>query len=211
MVNTALPPYLEPLNPEQREAVLHRGNALLILAGAGSGKTRVITTKIAWLIREQGVDPYSILAVTFTNKAAREMADRARLIDERAEKVMIRTFHSFGAWFLRRYGSQGGLDSGFIIYDDDDTVSLLSTIMDDAPKAAIKEAAHGISRAKDYFFSPGDPGLDVIDYRASFRRIYARYEERLSRIGNVDFGDLIKKPVEMLRSLPDLARRFRDR
>ncbi|MDR3019991.1 MAG: UvrD-helicase domain-containing protein, partial [Treponema sp.] len=96
------PSYLEPLNPEQRRAVLHTGKPLLILAGAGSGKTRVITTKIAWLIREQGMEPRSILAVTFTNKAAREMAERARQIDERAGEAMLRTFHSFGAWFLRR-------------------------------------------------------------------------------------------------------------
>jgi DNA helicase-2/ATP-dependent DNA helicase PcrA len=205
------PPYLEPLNPEQRQAVLHTGKPLLILAGAGSGKTRVITTKIAWLIRERGVDPRSILAVTFTNKAAREMAERARLIDDRAGDAMLRTFHSFGAWFLRRNGRFGGLEPGFVIYDDDDVVSLLSSLKDDTPKAELKYAAHNISRAKDFFLSPDDPELDQIDYRKSFRSLYAKYEERLAQIGNVDFGDLIKKPVEILRQEPELAARIRDR
>ena len=205
------PPYLEVLNPEQREAVLHTGKPLLILAGAGSGKTRVITTKIAYLIREKGVDPRSILAVTFTNKAAREMAERARLIDERAGDAMLRTFHSFGAWFLRRNGSLGGLEPGFVIYDDDDSIALLSSIMEGAPRAELKITAANIARAKDYFLSPEDPELDLIDYRKSFRAVYAKYEERLAKIGNVDFGDLIKKPVEILRNLPEVARRFRER
>jgi DNA helicase-2/ATP-dependent DNA helicase PcrA len=206
-----LPPYLEALNPEQREAVLHTGRSLLILAGAGSGKTRVITTKIAWLIREQRLDPRSILAVTFTNKAAREMADRARLIDDRAGDAMLRTFHSFGAWFLRRNGSLAGLNSSFVIYDDDDSVSLLSTLMEDTPKVEVRQAAHNIARAKDHFLSPESAGLELIDHRKSFRILYARYEERLGQIGNVDFGDLIKKPVEILRDRPELAGRFRDR
>jgi DNA helicase-2/ATP-dependent DNA helicase PcrA len=205
------PYYLEPLNPEQRQAVLHTGKHLLILAGAGSGKTRVITTKIAWLIREKGVDPRSILAVTFTNKAAQEMAERARLIDERASGAMLRTFHSFGAWFLRRNGSFAGLDSKFIIYDDEDAASLLSVIMENSPKVEVKEFAYNISRAKDYFYSPDDIELVKIDSRKKFRDVYAHYEERMTQIGNVDFGDLIKKPVEILRNQPEVARRFRDR
>ncbi|MDR0302969.1 MAG: ATP-dependent helicase [Treponema sp.] len=205
------PSYLEPLNPEQRRAVLHTGKPLLILAGAGSGKTRVITTKIAWLIREQGMDPRSILAVTFTNKAAREMAERAVLIEPRAADAMLRTFHSFGAWFLRRNGSFGGLNSSFVIYDDDDVVSLLSGIMENSLKAEVKQCAHHISRAKDYFISPDDPLLARIDSRKKFRSIYASYEERMAQIGNVDFGDLIKKPVDILRSQPEVAQRFRDR
>jgi DNA helicase-2/ATP-dependent DNA helicase PcrA len=208
---SGIPPYLALLNPEQRDAVLHGGRPLLILAGAGSGKTRVITTKIAYLIREQGLDPRSILAVTFTNRAAREMAERARLIDERAAAAMLRTFHSFGAWFLRRNGALLGLNPGFVIYDDDDSTALLSTIMEDSPKAEVKAAAHQIARAKDYFLSPDSPELDLINHRREFRRIYARYEERLAQIGNVDFGDLIKKPVEILRALPEAARRIRDR
>jgi len=206
-----LPSYLEILNPEQRRAVLHTGKPLLILAGAGSGKTRVITTKIAWLIREQGLDPRSILAVTFTNKAAREMAERARLIDGRAADAMLRTFHSFGAWFLRRNGALGGLSSNFVIYDDDDSLALLSAIMEGEPRAELKSIANSIARAKDYFLSPGDPELDLIDHRKKFRSAYAKYEEKLAQIGNVDFGDLIKKPVEILRSVPEVARRFRER
>jgi len=205
------PPYLEPLNPEQRQAVLHTGKPLLILAGAGSGKTRVITTKIAWLIREQGMDPRSILAVTFTNKAAREMAERARLIDDRAGDAMLRTFHSFGAWFLRRNGSLAGLESNFVIYDDDDVISLLSGIMENTPKAEVKQCAYNISRAKDYFLCPDDPLLAQIDHRKKFREIYTRYEEKMTQIGNVDFGDLIKKPTEILRRFPEVARRFHER
>jgi len=210
-MNASVPDYLEPLNSEQRQAVLHTGKPLLILAGAGSGKTRVITTKIAWLIREQGMDPRSILAVTFTNKAAREMAERARQIDERSGSAMLRTFHSFGAWFLRRNGSLAGLGSNFIIYDDDDVISLLSSIMDNSSRAEAKHIAHNISRAKDYFLSPDDPELAIIDHQKMFRRIYQKYEERLMQIGNVDFGDLIKKPVEILRSQPETAQRFHDR
>jgi len=205
------PSYLEPLNDEQRRAVLHTGKPLLILAGAGSGKTRVITTKIAWLIREKGMDPRSILAVTFTNKAAREMAERARMIDERAADAMLRTFHSFGAWFLRRNGGLAGLNSSFIIYDDDDVISLLSSIMENSSRADARYYAHNISRAKDYFLSPDDPELAVIDHQKKFRDIYRQYEDRLTQIGNVDFGDLIKKPVEILRSRPEVARRFRER
>jgi DNA helicase-2/ATP-dependent DNA helicase PcrA len=206
-----LPSYLEPLNPEQRRAVLHTGKPLLILAGAGSGKTRVITTKIAWLIRERGIAPQSILAVTFTNKAAREMAERARSIDERAAGAMLRTFHSFGAWFLRRNGALAGLDSNFVIYDDDDMISLLATVMKDAPKMEVKHTAHAISRAKDYFLSPDDPELAMIESRKKFRDMYAQYEERLAHTGNVDFGDLIKKPVEILRREPQVAGRLRER
>jgi DNA helicase-2/ATP-dependent DNA helicase PcrA len=210
-MNNSAPSYLEPLNSEQRRAVLHTGKPLLILAGAGSGKTRVITTKIAWLIREQKIDPRSILAVTFTNKAAREMAERARQIDERAGESMLRTFHSFGAWFLRRNGSFAGLGSNFVIYDDGDVISLLSSIMENSSRADIKHWAHCISRAKDYFLSPDDPDLAIIDHHKKFREIYKQYEERMMQIGNVDFGDLIKKPVEILRKEPEVAQRFRER
>jgi len=207
--NEAALPWLDVLNPEQRQAVLHTGSPLLILAGAGTGKTRVITTKIAWLIREKGIDPRSILAVTFTNKAAREMAERARMIDVRAEYAMLRTFHSFGAWFLRRYGTLAGLNSNFVIYDDDDMISLLAAVLKNTPRQEVRPIAHYISRAKDYFLSPDSAELSLIKNSSDFKKNYALYEERLARTGNVDFGDLIKKPVEILRDFPEVAQRFR--
>ena len=114
--------YLSVLNKEQREAVEHEGSPLLILAGAGSGKTRVITTKIAYMISELGINPASILAVTFTKKAAEEMKERAINLEPRAQKSHIRTFHSFGAWFLRLCAEDSGIgiQNNFTVYDDDD-------------------------------------------------------------------------------------------
>jgi DNA helicase-2/ATP-dependent DNA helicase PcrA len=206
-----MPPYLRDLNEEQRAAVFHEGKPLLILAGAGSGKTRVVTTKIAYLIREKGLKPWSILAVTFTNKAAREMAERAAAIEPAAADAMMRTFHSFGAWFLRRNAEYAGLSSNFVIYDDDDMVTVLASILEGRKKSELKMIAHQIARAKDYFLTPESAALDLINHNKDFRGFYARYEEALQRTGNVDFGDLIKKPVEILRQNPDVAERLRGR
>jgi len=110
--------YVGVLNEEQRAAVEHEGSPLLILAGAGSGKTSVITTKIAYLISEKNIDPHQILAVTFTKKAANEMRERAVNLDRRAQYSQIRTFHSFGAWFLRLNAQSAGVDPNFTVYDD---------------------------------------------------------------------------------------------
>ena len=117
--------YLSVLNDEQKAAVVHEGSPLLILAGAGSGKTRVITTKIAYLIGRKDVNPYSILSVTFTKKAANEMRERAVLMEPLAEKAQIRTFHSFGSWFLRKYYEQAGVEQSFTVYDDEDMANLI--------------------------------------------------------------------------------------
>jgi DNA helicase-2/ATP-dependent DNA helicase PcrA len=210
-VKSAEEDYLAPLNPEQLEAVLHSGHPLLILAGAGSGKTRVITAKIAYLIKERRIPPHAILAVTFTNKAAREMAERARDLEERASSVMIRTFHSFGAWFLRCNAERAGLEPNFTIYDEDDSLSLLSLAAENRERSELKPFVRRIARAKDYFLSPDDPDLSRIDYRKDFKTLYAAYEERLRRVGSVDFGDLIKRPVEILKEQPEVASRLRDR
>jgi len=206
-----LPPYLSTLNPEQLEAVLHEGSPLLILAGAGTGKTRVITTKIAYLVREKGIHPESILAVTFTNKAAREMRERAAAIEPACERSVIRTFHSFGAWFLRRNASAAGLDSNFVIYDDGDSSELLHAALPQLTRQECKRYASLIARAKDYNLEPDSPNLDFSFHDDDFRRVYALYQERLKGTGNVDFGDLIRLPAKILAEDDIIAKRTKQR
>lgn len=202
--------YLEGLNKQQREAVTYEGGPLLLLAGAGSGKTRVITTRIAYLIEHLGISPYSILAVTFTNKAAGEMKERVEAMVPGAENVMIRTFHSFGAWMLRRNGGSLGLRSSFTIYDDDDVNALLKSLLPGATRAELKQFARDISRCKDDNLTPEDNHLHISTH-PEFSEIYAKYEQRLQEIGNVDFGDLISLPNRLLTENLDVQRRFYDR
>lgn len=192
--------YISVLNPEQRKAVVHEGSPLLILAGAGSGKTRVITTKIAYLIAEKHVDPFSILAVTFTKKAANEMKERAVSLEPRASYAQIRTFHSWGAYFLRTYASSAGVDKNFTVYDDDDMVTLVSKAVPSLSKQQASMAAHKISLAKDYCYTPESEELYKISEDPLFRDIYDAYEKRLRETGNVDFGDLILLPYQVLKN-----------
>ncbi|MFW5715358.1 MAG: ATP-dependent helicase [bacterium] len=209
-MSSSEPDYLQMLNQEQKQAVLHQGRSLLILAGAGSGKTRVITTKIAYLIDQLGVDPRSILAVTFTNKAADEMHTRVLTMAPDARGVMIRTFHSFGAWMLRRNAHLLGLNSNFSIYDDEDALTLLHSLYDSYKRRELTSYNRMISRAKDYALGPEDD-LSRISTDPRFQEMYERYEQRLRDIGNADFGDLILRPVELLRSEPEVLRRIHSR
>jgi DNA helicase-2/ATP-dependent DNA helicase PcrA len=192
--------YLDTLNDRQREAVVHGMAPLLILAGAGSGKTRVVTTRIAWLIDEMEFHPDQILAVTFTNKAAREMQERVgRLVPLDGGAPMVKTFHSFCAWLLRRNAVLAGLSPHFTIYDDDDSLALTKTILPpDIPPTEARQFQHWISRAKDDDKRPGDD-LRPISAHPQFADVYARYEERLDGTGNTDFGGLIQKTVRLLR------------
>jgi DNA helicase II / ATP-dependent DNA helicase PcrA len=207
-----LPEYLEGLNPEQRQAVLHETGKLLILAGAGSGKTRVITTKIAYLIRERGYAPESILSVTFTNKAAAEMRERACAIEPSCARATLRTFHSFGAWFLRRNADSAGLNRDFTIYDDDDSTTLVKAAFADLNRQEASRLASAIARAKDYGLAPDAPGLESqFKGLRDFRRRYAEYERRLRATGNVDFGDLITMPARILRDDQVIRNRFHAR
>ncbi|MBQ4330527.1 MAG: UvrD-helicase domain-containing protein, partial [Spirochaetaceae bacterium] len=190
--------YLSVLNEEQRQAVVHDGKSLLILAGAGSGKTRVITTKIAYLIGEKGVDPYSILAVTFTKKAAQEMAERAHFLEPRSVHASLRTFHSFGSWFLRQYTQKAGIDRNFTVYDDEDSATLMHKAMPQLNRQEAKSMAAKIARAKDYCWEPDSPELFHIDSSELFPRCYEAYQQRLRETGNIDFGDLIMLPVRLM-------------
>ena len=202
--------YLKGLNKQQYDAVMQKGTPLLILAGAGSGKTRVITTKIAHFVSCMGIDPRSILAVTFTNKAAGEMRERVLKMVPESDGVMIRTFHSFGSWLLRRNAGILGLQQRFSIYDDDDSLSLLHSVFNDYKRKDLKPYARWISRAKDYCLYPDDD-LTSISFDRRLPEFYSAYEKRLREVGSVDFGDLILRPVELLKENEDIRKRIQSR
>ncbi len=205
------PAWLAALNDAQREAVLHFGPPLLILAGAGSGKTRVITTKIAWLVDCRGFDPRSILAVTFTNKAADEMRGRVAALAPGAQGVMVRTFHSFGAWLLRRHAERVGLKPHFSIYDERDTRSLLKGLLGAGePAERLEELARWIERAKERGLGPEDD-LEPVSLDGRFPAVYRAYQERLRAVGAADFGDLILQSVRLLAGHPEVRERLRQR
>jgi DNA helicase-2/ATP-dependent DNA helicase PcrA len=154
---------LGDLNPAQREAVLHGDGPLLIVAGAGSGKTAVLTRRVAHLIRERGVQPFSILAITFTNKAAGQMRDRIEaLVGPVARKMWIGTFHAMCARILRREAPRLGYKSAFTIYDSSDSERLLTHILKESTLGAGRfkpsHVHHAISRAKDELIGPDEPG-----------------------------------------------------
>ena len=204
---------LDALNDEQRSAVLDFDHNLLILACAGSGKTRTITAKIAYAISEGIFQPYQILAVTFTNRAASEMRERveAMLPGVDLNGLEMRTFHSFGAYILRRYGSRAGLAPSFCIYDDSDSLSLLSTVVTTLDKKNLREIQKTIANAKDRGLTPDSPGIDSMlpdyDFRTSFRK----YEEALEASGNADFADLIAKSTKLLQEDEEVSSYFRKR
>jgi len=202
---------MDVLNPQQKEAVIHRGGPLLILAGAGSGKTRVITTKIAWLVERMGVSPRSILGVTFTNKAAQEMKERVLGLVPHAAEVMIRTFHSFGSWFLRVNAALAGLSPHFHIYDEDDSLSLLKGCLESPEdKGLVRQTSTAISRLKDFAVGPDAPAAEIVK-RGCEPGMYRRYEAALRKTGNVDFGDLILLPIRLMREHPEVRERTRQR
>ncbi len=203
-MNDRLRESIELLNPEQKAAVVHGNSPLLILAGAGSGKTRVITTKIAYLINECHVAPEAVLSVTFTKKAADEMRTRAVALERSASASQIRTFHSFGAWFLRRYAEAAGVEPSFTVYDDDDMAALVKKAVPSLSTREANLAARQISLAKDYCLFPEDD-LSEIAGELDLPEIYSAYEKRLRATGNVDFGDLIMLPVRVMDSNPHIA------
>jgi DNA helicase-2/ATP-dependent DNA helicase PcrA len=209
---------LQDLNPEQREAVLHGDGPLLVLAGAGSGKTRVIVHRIAHLVRVRGVSPWHVLAVTFTNKAAGEMKERLEaLLGPEANELWVQTFHAFGARFLRREAARAGLPPSFAIYDDDDQLRLVKRIMaelglEDGSPLTPREALSRIDRWKNAALGPGDVRTGELDLAGGAARdVYERYQAALARAGAVDFGDLLVRPVRLLEEDPALRARWSSR
>ncbi|MFN2545175.1 MAG: ATP-dependent helicase, partial [Actinomycetota bacterium] len=214
----ATSPLLEALNPVQREAVLHTEGPVLIVAGAGSGKTRALTHRIAYLIREQKVSPYSILAITFTNKAAREMVDRVEhLLGTRIAKGMwILTFHSSCARILRREHNHLGMPSTFSIYDEGDTTRLITMVLRDLnvdPKRFPPRAmGSAIGRAKDHLIAPEQALKDAGNfYEKTVAQVYADYERRKHAAGAMDFDDLISETVRLFRDHPTVLEHYQER
>jgi DNA helicase-2/ATP-dependent DNA helicase PcrA len=209
---------LDALNPIQREAVLHTDGPVLIIAGAGSGKTRALTHRIAYLIDEQGVAPGQILAITFTNKAAREMAERVEgLMGTRISKGMwILTFHSACARILRREHSHLGLPSSFSIYDTGDTERLIGTVLRDLgvdPKRfAPKAMAGSIGKAKDHLVSVSEfAGQASNFYEKTVADVYEGYERKLKAAGALDFDDLIVQTVRLFQDHGEVLEHYQER
>jgi DNA helicase II / ATP-dependent DNA helicase PcrA len=188
------------LNPPQREAVLHDEGPLLILAGAGSGKTRVIVHRIARLIREKGVNPRQILAVTFTNKAAGEMRERVEKLLGGGETPLISTFHSACARILRREIHHLGYDGNFAIYDDRDSEKLLKVIASELNLDEKRFPSRMFGAAIDDFKNAGQLPEDVQSgdfFREKVAKVYTIYQERLKKCNALDFGDLVLLTVRL--------------
>lgn len=208
----------DTLNDRQKEAVLYTEGPLLILAGAGSGKTRVLTHRIAYLIEECGVNPWNILAITFTNKAAGEMRERVdQIVEFGSDSVWVSTFHSTCVRILRRYIDRLGYDTNFAIYDGDDQKTVMKSVirsMDLDPKIYKEKTFLGvISHAKDELISPEEFLLNAgADYKQQlYGRAYAEYQKALKKNNALDFDDLIVKTVELFRSNPDVLENYQER
>ncbi len=208
---------LDGLNPQQRAAVLHHGSPLLIVAGAGSGKTRVLTHRIAYLVAEREVAPSEILAITFTNKAAGEMAARAQaLTGAQARGMWLLTFHSACVRILRREAHRFGYPSSFTIYDSADSERLMGLVcreLDLDPKYHPAKAMAGrVSTLKNELLDYETVAARASGYREkALAEAYAEYQRRLIAAGAMDFDDLIMVTVNLLQAFPDMATYYRRR
>ena len=211
------PDLLSELNERQRDAVEAIDGPLLIVAGPGSGKTRLITYRIAYLIRVCGVSPWRIAAVTFTNKAAREMRERLQsVVSQTADDVTVSTFHAFCAMALRRDGSSIGLDREFSIYDDSDQVGMIKRSMletnVDPKRFAPRSIQSAISNAKSQLVGAEGFAMRAANYFDEVvGRVYERYEQLMEQSGAVDFDDLLLKTYQMLEQSAEVAKKYQER
>ena len=208
----------DTLNNEQREAVFHTEGPLLILAGAGSGKTRVLTHRIAYLIDEKGVNPWNILAITFTNKAAGEMRERVdRIVGFGSESIWVSTFHSTCVRILRRHIELLGYSTNFTIYDADDQKTLMKDVCKqlqiDTKIHKERSLLAAISSAKDEMVSPDEYELNAAgDYnKQKIAKVYREYEKQLRANNALDFDDLLVKTVQLLQTQPDVLEYYQER
>ena len=208
---------LATLNPTQREAVEAIEGPVLILAGPGSGKTRVITHRVAYLVKVCGISPHRIIAVTFTNKAAREMRERLeQLLGQAIEALTLGTFHAICARVLRREGKAIGLESSFVIYDEDDQLRMVKQVLEELgldPKQYAPQALRSaIGAAKSRLISPEEYAKLVSSYFEEIvHRVYQRYQQLLSQGRAVDFDDLLMRTVQLFRDHPKILARYGSR
>ena len=208
---------LGDLNPAQRAAVEHAGGPLLVIAGAGSGKTRVLTRRIAYLLAERRVQPGQIMAITFTNTAAAEMRERVgELVGRRSGAMWVSTFHSMCVRLLRREAKTLEMSSNFSIYDSDDTKKLITLVARDldldAKRYPARTLAVHISNLKNELVDPETAAAKAgSDLERRVAEVYAEYQRRLGQANAFDFDDLIMRTVELLRAFPDVAEHYRRR
>src|SRR5918994_7764754 len=208
---------LEGLNGPQQEAVKHAGPPLLVVAGAGSGKTRVLTRRIAWLISERKAHPGSILAITFTNKAAAEMKERVEhLVGKRARIMWVSTFHSACVRILRKEIDRVGFKSNFSIYDAADSKRLMTLVLRDLeldPKRYQPNAVlHWVSDQKNELRDAEDAAKEARNsFEEAYAKAYTSYQRRLREANALDFDDLIMTTVRLLQAFPDVRENYRRR
>ena len=208
----------DTLNAEQREAVFHTEGPLLILAGAGSGKTRVLTHRIAYLIEEKGINPWNILAITFTNKAAGEMRERVDdIVGFGSESIWVSTFHSTCVRILRRHIDRLGYDNNFTIYDSDDQKTLMKDVCKllqiDTKTYRERTILSAISSAKDEMVTPEEYELNAYgDFsKKKIAEAYKEYERQLKANNALDFDDLLVKTVQLFQIQPEILEYYQDR
>ena len=208
----------DTLNEEQREAVFHTEGPLLILAGAGSGKTRVLTHRIAYLIEEKGINPWNILAITFTNKAAGEMRERVDdIVGFGSESIWVSTFHSTCVRILRRHIDRLGYDNNFTIYDSDDQKTLMKDVCKllqiDTKTYRERTILSAISSAKDEMITPEEYELNAYgDFsKKKIAEAYKEYERQLKANNALDFDDLLVKTVQLFQTQPEILEYYQDR